>query len=277
MYTAEISRSNPTAFIFLLDQSGSMAGTFGQDSTKSKAQFLADAINRLIQNIILRCAKGEEIRDYFFLQAVGYGGSVSTLLGNNTELIPISNISMNPLRVEQRMKKTDDGAGGIIETPTGFPIWIEPQANGGTPMCSALEKAVDLVTRFANQYPNSYPPTVLNLTDGESTDGSPQPRADKIKEVQMQDGAALIYNLHISDRNATPILFPASDTALPDQYAKLLFSCSSILPPRALEFAQQEIGSHITTGARGFVFNADMDAIVRFLDVGTRATQTAAN
>jgi hypothetical protein len=274
MYTAEISRTNPTAFVFLLDQSGSMGSNFGQDSTKSKAQFLADAINRLIQNITLRCVKGAEMRDYFFLQAIGYGSSVSTLLGNSTDLVPISQIAMNPLRVEQRMKKTDDGAGGIVEISTSFPIWIEPQANSGTPMCSALEKAYDLLTRFANQYPDSYPPTVLNLTDGESTDGSPQPWADKIKSIQMQDGDALIYNLHISGQNATPILFPSSDTVLPDQYAKLLFNCSSTLPPRALEFAQAEMGSQITTGARGFVFNADINAIVKFLDVGTR---TASN
>ncbi len=47
-YTAEISRANPTCFLLLVDQSGSMAQGFGGESGKSKAEGVAEAVNRLL-------------------------------------------------------------------------------------------------------------------------------------------------------------------------------------------------------------------------------------
>ena len=58
-YTAEISRVNPTCFLFLVDQSGSMAERFGGESGKTKAQGVADAINRLFETLVTRCSKGD--------------------------------------------------------------------------------------------------------------------------------------------------------------------------------------------------------------------------
>ena len=49
-YGAEISRGNPTCFIFLLDQSGSMADPFGGESVR-KADFVADAVNRTLHDL----------------------------------------------------------------------------------------------------------------------------------------------------------------------------------------------------------------------------------
>ena len=51
-YTAEISRVNPTCFLFLIDQSGSMAESWGGEAGKTKAQGVADAINRLLQTLV---------------------------------------------------------------------------------------------------------------------------------------------------------------------------------------------------------------------------------
>ena len=55
-YTAEISRANPTCFLLLVDQSGSMAERFGGESGKSKAEGVAEAVNRLLQTLVARCA-----------------------------------------------------------------------------------------------------------------------------------------------------------------------------------------------------------------------------
>ena len=45
-YTAEISRANPTCFLFLIDQAGLIAERFGGDLNKTQAQGVADAISR---------------------------------------------------------------------------------------------------------------------------------------------------------------------------------------------------------------------------------------
>jgi hypothetical protein len=72
-YLAELSRTNPTCMVFLIDQSRSMAEPFGAQPEKPKAQGVADGINRLLQNLVLKCAKADGIRDYFHIGVVGYG------------------------------------------------------------------------------------------------------------------------------------------------------------------------------------------------------------
>src|SRR6266566_3099344 len=81
-YSAEISRANPSCFVFVIDQSGSMGDAFGgvSSSGRSKAQELADTLNRLLQNLVTRCAQGEEVREYFDVAVFGYGQSIGTVL-----------------------------------------------------------------------------------------------------------------------------------------------------------------------------------------------------
>jgi len=148
MYTAEISRGNPTCFIFLIDQSGSMEDPFGGDPTGSKARAVADAINRLLQNLVLRCAKAEGVRDYFHVGVIGYGVKVGPAFGgelSGMDLVPISTIGDQPLTIEERIQKVPDGAGGLIEQDIKFPIWFEPVAKGPTPMKQALKKAESIL------------------------------------------------------------------------------------------------------------------------------------
>ena len=106
-YTAEISRAKPTAFCFLIDQSGSMDDPYGMDSGKRKCDAVADAVNRLIATLVLRCAKGEDVRDYFQIAVIGYGGAVRTGFGGQLagrQFVPISEVADNPLRVETRAR-----------------------------------------------------------------------------------------------------------------------------------------------------------------------------
>src|SRR5258708_11421809 len=115
MYTAELSRANPTCLIFLIDQSSSMGEPFGAQPEKPKAQGVADGINRLLQNLILKCAKGDGIRDYFHVGVIGYGGRVAWALGGNLagqKLVPVSVLANNPLNVAQRSRNVDYGSGG---------------------------------------------------------------------------------------------------------------------------------------------------------------------
>src|SRR5450755_4489879 len=126
-YNAELSRTNPTCFLFLIDQSSSMAEPFGAQPEKSKAQGVADAINRLLQNLVLKCAKSDGIRDYFHIGVIGYGADVKPILAGTSSsryLLPISAIAGAPLRVEQRKRLVNDGSGGLVEQSSRFPIWF---------------------------------------------------------------------------------------------------------------------------------------------------------
>lgn len=273
-YVAEISRTNPSCFLFLIDQSGSMQDPFGASTdNRNKANGVADAINRLLQNLVIKCAKSEGIRDYYYVGVIGYGGrgvapAFSGAL-NGRELVPISEIGNNPARVENRSKKIDDGAGGIIEQTVKFPIWFDPLAEGGTPMCEALNKATNILVKWLTTHPNCFPPIIINISDGESTDGDPIQLASDLMSMTSTDGEVLLFNLHISSSNHNSIEFPDSDSNLPDDHAKLLFSMSSKLPEYMRKVIASE-GMDASFNTRGFVFNADLVSVIKFLDIGTR-------
>src|SRR5947209_13383566 len=96
-YTAEISRTNPSCFLFLIDQSGSMAEPFAGHPDTRKAHEVAAAINRLLQTLVLRCAKGHEVLDRFHVGVIGYGADrVGPALGGaltGYPLVPVSRLA----------------------------------------------------------------------------------------------------------------------------------------------------------------------------------------
>jgi hypothetical protein len=270
-YQADISRSNPGCFLFLIDQSGSMADPFAGGAGHSKADELATIINRLLASLVIRCSKDEGVRDYFDVGVIGYGSKVApTLAGaNGTPFVRISRLADEPLRVEDRVQKIPDGAGGLVEQTVKFPIWIDPRADGGTPMTQALEHGRTALNDWVDQHPGSFPPVVFNITDGEATDGDPSGAAAQVRSLATDDGSALLFNVHLSERRAPTVEFPASDESLPDSFARRLFGMSSLLPPHLQNAARQE-GYTVDDGTRGFVFNADATAVIQFLDIGTR-------
>lgn len=296
-YTAEISRSNPSAFLFLIDQSGSMQEVLSatdakpldrpisvdgqtfthQSSGRTKAQAVSDAINRLLRELTLKCAKSDGVRDYYHVGVIGYGGGntasrVAPAFGGSLagrELAPISEVADSPTRIEERSKKEDDGAGGLVERKIRFPVWFEAVAEGGTPMCAALQRAKTILSDWVTKYPSGFPPICINISDGASTDGDPSVDASALTSLSTTDGRVLLFNLHLSAAAGRPVEFADSDAALPDDSAKLLFRMSSLLPAHMQAFAKQE-GLHVTEESRGFAFNADLVALIRFLDIGTR-------
>ena len=235
---------------------------------------MADAINRLLQNLGIKCARAEGIRDYFDVGVIGYGKHVLPAFGGTLkgmELAAISQVAGNPIRIEERTRQVEDGAGGLVNQTVKFPIWFDPVAENGTPMCEALTKAQSILQNWIGSHATSFPPILINITDGESTDGDPSKLAGSIQQLATNDGNVLLFNVHISSKKASPIEFPDSEENLPDEHARLLFRCSSILPEVMRNYAQQ-MGYAMTDLTKGFVFNADMVAVIKFLDIGTKVS-----
>lgn len=273
-YSQQISRQDPSCFLFLIDQSSSMSDPFGGEAGRSKAQRLADAVNRLLYELVLRCTKNQEEgpRNYFDVGVIGYGSSVGPAWGgalSGKDLVNITELADSPLRVDTKAK--DDGAGGIVKVT--LPTWLDPVAQNGTPMREAFEKAQRVLEAWIPAHPNSYPPTVINITDADANPGQePGAVANAIQQLSTQDGAALVFNLHISTAPGQPILFPSDAGTLPDALARQMFDFSSPLPNHICAEAKNE-GYSIDEGARGFVFGADGVELIRFLDIGTRVTE----
>lgn len=276
-YTAEISRQNPGCILFLIDQSASMEDPFAGETGRSKADKLADAINRLLYELVIRCTKdqAEGIRDYYEVGVIGYGNKVGSAWGGELEgktLVSISEAGNKPAQVESRTRKVEDGTGGIIEETVKFAVWFYPVADGGTPMCQALNTARSVLDPWIAEHAASFPPIVINITDGDSTDGNPTGPAETLRGLSTDDGDLLLFNLHLSDSDGAPVTYPENEEALSDNLARQLFNMSSVLPAHIQDAARGE-GYEAGAQSRGFVFNADIVEVIKFLDIGTRARE----
>jgi hypothetical protein len=274
MYSAQITRSNPTCIILLVDQSGSMTDPFSGDSATKKADFVAEVVNHTLHDLVIRCTKTEEVRNYYHIAIIGYGRTVGSAFGTPLaprQIVPISDVADYPLQIKNSYKRVADGAGGWVEIPVRFPIWLLPNADGKTPMCEALNLVKGILEGWLKEHPKGFPPTVLHLTDGESSDGDPDYIGRQIMSLRTDDGAVLLFNCHISSQRSTKIEYPGDDARLPDGFARTLFQISSPLPGNFLAAAAQ-LGVQATTGSRGFVFNGDPSSIVQFYEIGTSLT-----
>src|SRR6516164_4103470 len=119
-YQAEISREHPTCFLFVIDQSGSMDEM--TEAGRSKANFVADVLNKTLYTLVTSCSKSDGVRNYFDVGVIAYGGAdVATGFGGALSanvVHPINAISEHTRRIEERKKKVDDGAGGVVELKT---------------------------------------------------------------------------------------------------------------------------------------------------------------
>jgi hypothetical protein len=273
-YSAEISRKNPTCIMFLLDQSYSMNDAFAGEAGSRKADAAAEAINDLLLRLILRCTKGVgEPRNYFDVGVIGYGAArgFGPSLGGalkGSALVSISKLADNPLRVEKRMEKKSDGSGGQVEVPRKFPVWFDPVAEANTPMAEAMQYAHKVLKRWVAENTQSFPPLVINITDG-MPNADPTAAAGALTGLSVNDGNILLYNLHLSSLPQEPILFPAESSGLPDEFARMLFGISSVFPEKIRQEFEND-GYRLDRSARGFVFNSNPEAMIRFLDIGTR-------
>ena len=167
-------------------------------------------------------------------------------------------------------KKVSDGAGGLVEVDEVVRIFVKPTASGGTPMAEAFQQAYTGVERFISSYPNSFPPIVINVTDGEPNDfNTATNQARKLAQLATSDGNVIVMNAHISTASAGKVELPSNNQALSgNRFANFLFDISTVLPSTLADRAR-DVGFNAQSGSRGFVFNADAETLIRILNFGS--------
>jgi len=260
MYSKLIGASSPGFFVILVDQSYSMKENYGDSS---KAEFAALAVNRTIYEIVASCRKGEKISDRCHITVIGYGEKTELIVGGRP-----SDIEKPPHGTKNFKKKVSDGAGGLIEIDWSLGIWVQPKYNNGTPMEDAFKLAAELVEAWTRDNPQSFPPIIINISDGEPNDPvASRQAAQRIAGFGTSDGNVLIYNCHIG--TGTPeIKLPASDASLPDANSRLLFEMSSVIPQELVPLAQNA-GLITQPGSRGLIINATPEALTKLLVFGS--------
>lgn len=271
-YEREITRQHPALMVLLLDQSGSMQSAWFRGGTK--ADGVAETVNNLIQEIVLLSIRQREVRHYFDLAVIGYSGSTVTSMFQGTD---IEHPIITCTRANEIVRRETAVEQGLrIERH----VWVESRAAGQTPMCLALSTARKVVEKWAAKHADSFPPIVLNVTDGAGNDGDPLPIAEQLLQVSTRHGSALLMNCHIpgkldqrdsdlpTSNGDKTILFPDEKYPLPSQYARDLFEMSSALP-ESFRRRAIDLEFNVTEGARGYMYNASRADVARFFKVGT--------
>lgn len=272
-YSAEISRQNPACLVFLIDQSGSMDEPIAGGTGEKKKQVVADAINRLLYNTVLRCSKEDGVRPYFHIGVWSYDGLGGVRAAFGSELSSITQIAEQPKRMETRKRRMPDGAGGVYEDEFQLPVWFDAVAQGNTPMNAAFSAVIGPLRGWVGQHAASFPPIIINLTDGAYTDQNPSATVNELMRLATADGNVLIFNCHISQNPGMSVTFPSDSQATGFAgLARELYDMSSPLPEPMRRQAQAK-GYQLESGARGYVYNADLVTMIDFLDIGTRAVQ----
>ncbi|MEI5101073.1 VWA domain-containing protein [Streptomyces sp. PmtG] len=275
-YQQRIDRRRPGCFLFLVDQSGTMALSIGGSAMVHKGQALSDTVNDVLYAVLIECTKDvreEEPRHYFDVGVIGYGGhgTVAPVVGapGRDPLVPSAQLPRYA-RVETREKLLPDGQGRYRPVSRRTMVWLDPVWQGSTPMCAALAYAHKVLKGWVGRHRDSFPPIVLHVTDGMATDGDPRKAAARLRRLGTRDGRLLLFNLHLSERDEQVVYFPSAPLGGADPAAALLYEMSSELPAALVEEAGY--ADRIAPGARGFVYNADVPDLVDFMRIGTATT-----
>ena len=277
-YTAQITRETPTAFIFLVDHSASMGNftnLYGQDVTCATA--VEQILNSQIYELVNRCIKMGETRHYFDIAVIGYGQNVYSAWSGNLagrDFVSPKELQDNPYK-NREVKKQVRIRGQLTERVVTEPQWFEQRHDGGsTNYHLALKKAKQLAEQWINDHDDRcYPPTIINITDGEFNNSSHDERAqlaNEIKSLHTSDGNVLMFNVHITPRASESISFPVDKSELNgNRYASELFDLSSLLPKIYNERIAKMMSVPMDTRLMAMSVNADMQQLIKIMDIGT--------
>lgn len=279
-YTAQITRNTPTAFIFLIDQSVSMQKTttlYGEDMPMAEA--VARIVNHQLNELVLRCVKGSETRDYYDIAIIGYGENAYSGWKGELEgrdFVKPSELKEHPYKKITTKKETRTRKGvKVVEVEEVQ--WVEAEATQGwTRVHLAFEKAKSLLDEWMEKHHDKdcYPPTIINITDGEFNGATKEyvlQQANELKSMFTNDGNVILFNIHISANKAVCVTCPASkDEVSFSSLATTMYEMSSLLPMRYSDRIADLRGDGTPNNRyTAMSINADMSTLIQLMDIGT--------
>ena len=266
------SSATPGLLVIMVDQSGSM--TLDYEGGDTRSEFAAKAVNRVINTLIQKNFDGKAPKDRCYVAVIGYDAEVKVLASGF-----LKELESSPKRIANVTKKVSNGEGGVIEVDTKMPIWIEPiYEDSCTNMMGAFAVVNDLVANWIKDKPNYPAPVVINISDGLPYDGREIEECmyetinivNKLKEQSTSDGKVQIFNAMIGEGNK--VVFPKSTTELDSVEAQFLYEISTEIP-EAYKGAAEKNELKFEMGARGAIYNADAEHLIKLIDFGSSKGQ----
>lgn len=273
-YSRTVTRQHRTAFILLLDISGSMQDVIEHEGRiMTKGESMVDVANKIIEELYFRAYYEGELRNYYDVAVISYSGrGVISLLDNKEPLQPITNFNGNSrdwinLKCLTPLNISDDYHGSKITlSPMGY-----------TPMYEALYIVHELVNEWCSRPENydSAPPSIYNITDGHATDGNFRDiiyMSEKLMSLSTNDGNALMFNIHLSSMSESQkILFPTERELIhhPNAYFRAMGLASSPMPDNFKELIHKIRGERSDETYRGVGYNISVVDMIAMMNIGT--------
>ena len=302
MYDKKVTSHEPTLLILLLDQSVSMSETMTE--TEQGEVYSIAKVAKIISDTFLytawrKCVRGDQSLPYLDLAVIGYGNGTRSALPK----IPLEQFPFSVKKLEDAFfAKNDSDPDDDSTIPKPRYEWVEERADGLTPMLAAFTKARAIVEKWLPDHQESFPPVIINISDGMPTDDqdfieilqqsaseysfhlgdlSQTPlmiQSKAIRELGTNNGKCLVMNCHISPMKLMTLEYPSSSAEAEevDPFAKFMFEMSSVIPEplfeygiRPLDAEPPGLGMKLEPNARFFVFNAEIESIIRFMTFGS--------
>lgn len=251
-HTAEIRKDQRTLFVFLIDQSGSMHEKWGSSNIR-KEDKVAEEVNKVIYNLMSKSTNQSsgELFDRFDVACIGYG--------NNQRSAFEGMLSGREMVNAKELYE-------LVPATETIPVYVNPDSSqGSTDIAGALGYVEKIIQDWISKenHMNSYPPTLIHITDAEDTGGGDLSAvSSRIEALSTNDGGTLIWTIHIPTNNSTDThILPKDDLNITDPLAKKLFAISSVLP------VNKRFGEY--SGLRAFGYNAQAKEFAAMLKIGT--------
>lgn len=166
-YMAQITDENPTAIVFIQNQSYPTNEKImykGEQKTISSA--ICDIINKQLYALISLNSSGSTVHNRYQISVMGYGDYCYNCFEGDlrykdfVELQELKNnpISLNKTVIEKKTRK------GIVQLQSEMPIWIKPKSDGNAYLHNALKRTKYILERWTSLHPNSFPPIVIHIS-----------------------------------------------------------------------------------------------------------------
>lgn len=204
-------------FVFVLDQSGSMRSEWIPG--KTRAEQVATLVNKVIFEMYIRGISPEGFRDRFDLLCIGYGSAVG--------------VAMSPPFSDLKIHSSQELFNEFGESTEKTPDFVVAKDNAGeTNMNLAFAEVERLLPEWVSKNPNSAPPVVFHITDGENTGTDPKEVVDRIKDIRTSVAGTMVWNIFVQNNsnNSGEAKLVSDPSSVTDPHAKFLLSLSSRLP-----------------------------------------------
>ena len=295
MYDNKITSAEPTLMVFLIDQSASMSEPLAE---KEGELYTIAKVSKIIADTFLydafrRCMRGNVFKPYIDLAVIGYGVGIHSALPKiPLEQFPFSVTKLADTYIAKNVSNPD--VDPIIPLPKLE--WLEERADSTvTPMVAAFTKAKEIVEKWLPDHQTSFPPIVINISDGAPNDdpvfnqmcqeaaeqGIPRLgdlsqtglviQSKAIQDMGTDNGKCLVLNAHVSARGHKDIQYPSSidEAENIDALAKFMFEMSSTIPDSLHEYVTKTMKIPLEPNARFFIINADITSLLTFMQFGT--------